>query len=236
MTAGRLPVGYNPPRMNGFFLTVEGVEGSGKSTQLQRLAEHLRAAGSRVVVTREPGGTPLADRIRAILLDPRESGIDAMTELLLYAASRRQHVVEVILPSLQQGAVVICDRFTDATLAYQGYGRRLPLDRLETLNEWATDGLEPALTLVYDVAEAVGLERAQRRNDTHSLQEESRFEQEELAFHRRVREGYLSLALARPQRYAVIDATDGIDAVFARTLEIVASRAPQLLHDGGPVR
>lgn len=209
------------------FITFEGPEGSGKTTQVRRLGEWLRARGRNVVVTKEPGGTPLADRIRAILLHP-ESTMDALTELLLYAASRRQHVVEVIRPNLERGAIVLCDRFTDATLAYQGFGRRLDLDKLRMLNDWVTGSLRPDLTLLYDIEENVGLARAHSRNEATS-NNEGRLEAEDLRFHRRVREGYLALAGAEPKRFAVIDASGSIDDVFERTLEILRKRMPELV-------
>jgi dTMP kinase len=208
------------------FITFEGPEGSGKSTQIQRVGAWLREQQRACVVTKEPGGTPISDRIRAILLDSAATGMDAMTELLLYAASRRQHVVEVIRPSLERGQLVLCDRYTDATLAYQGYGRRLDLDRLQTMNAWATDGVKPDLTLLYDLDEETGLQRAHARNADMDV-DEGRFELEDLRFHRRVREGYLALAAAEPVRFAVVDASGTIDEVFARTLETLRQRAPQ---------
>ena len=209
------------------FITFEGIEGSGKTTQLRRLAERL---GGGTVATKEPGGTPISDRVRAILLDPQSAGMDAMTELLLYAASRRQHTVEVIRPALAAGRVVLCDRYTDSTLAYQGFGRLLDLDQLRTLNGWATGGLVPDLTLLFDLHEEAGLTRARSRNDSdQALQSEARFEAEDLRFHRRVREGYLTLALAEPQRYVTVDASGSADEVFARTLDALAARAPRLV-------
>jgi dTMP kinase len=214
----------------GFFLTFEGVEGSGKSTQIRHLASHLERLGRQVVLTKEPGGTPLGDRIRAILLDPDESGMDPWAELFLYAASRRQHVVDVIGPALERGAAVLCDRYTDATLAYQGYGRLLQLDRLTALNEWATSGVSPDLTVVLDLEEEEGLARARRRNEeSAALRREGRFEAENLRFHRRVREGYLALAQQAPERYAVVDGAGSEDAVFARLLGALAGRAKELL-------
>src|SRR5688572_16262543 len=134
------------------FITFEGIEGSGKTTQQGRLAAYLREAGRMVVVTKEPGGTVLADRIRALLLDSR-SIIDPIAEVFLFAASRRQHTTEVIEPALARGEVVLCDRYADSTLAYQGFGRLIDLDRLRVLNDWATDGLKPHLTLVFDLEE-----------------------------------------------------------------------------------
>lgn len=208
------------------FITFEGPEGSGKTTQVQRTGAYLRERSIDCVLTKEPGGTPLADRIRAILLHP-ESTMDPLTELLLYGASRRQHVVEVIRPSLQRGAVVLCDRFTDATLAYQGFGRLLDLDRLRTLNSWVTDSLLPEATLLFDIDERVGLDRAHARNAASS-NNEGRFEAEDLRFHRRVREGYLALANAEPQRFVVIDAAGTVDEVFERTIAALATRFPEL--------
>lgn len=211
------------------FVTFEGPEGSGKSTQIARVGAWYREQGRDCVVTKEPGGTPISDRIRAILLDSAASNMDAMTELLLYAASRRQHVVEVIRPTLERGAVVFCDRYTDATLAYQGYGRRLDLGRLQTLNQWATDGLMPDLTLLYDIDEETGLARAHARNAEMTV-DEGRFEAEDLRFHRRVREGYLALEKAEPKRFAIVDARGTIDEVFARTLDTLRARAPHLFR------
>lgn len=211
---------------HGFFLSVEGIEGCGKTTQLQKLAQHLRAAGRNCVTTREPGGTPLADRIRAILLDPNEDGMDPVAELFLYAASRRQHVVEIVRPALEAGAVVLCDRFTDATLAYQGFGRLLNLDRLRQVNDIATDQLRPDLTLLFDLPEAAGLERARSRNAVLELEKESRLEGEDLRFHRRVREGYLSLAESEPDRFVVINSAAAIEQVFEQTLAAFTARYP----------
>ena len=205
------------------FITFEGIEGSGKSTQLRRVAELIPNA----VLTKEPGGTPVADRIRAILLDST-SHLDPIAELFLFAASRRQHVVEVIRPTLARNGVVLCDRYTDATLAYQGFGRLLNLDQLRTLNDWATDSLRPDLTLVFDLLEEEGLTRARSRNASAST-DEGRFEAEDLRFHRRVREGYRSLAVAEPKRFVVIDAHGSIDEVFARTRAAIDERAPGVI-------
>lgn len=213
----------------GLFLTVEGIEGSGKSTQLGLLAKAFRQSGHDVVVTKEPGGTPLSDRIRAILLDPAERGMDPLTELFLYAASRREHVTQLLRPALEAGKTVLCDRFTDSTLAYQGFGRMLELDRLKALNELATAGLRPHLSLIYDLPEQQGLDRAEARNMTSDhARAESRLEGEDLRFHRRVREGYLTLAISDPKRYAVIDARPSPEDVFVSTLEVLAARFPRI--------
>jgi dTMP kinase len=197
------------------FITFEGIEGSGKTTQQRLVAEHLRSLGKTVVVTKEPGGTPLADRIRAILLDSANV-IDPIAEVFLFAASRRQHTTEIIEPALQRGEVVLCDRYADSTLAYQGFGRLIDLDRLRALNAWATNALVPHITLLFDLPEEVGLSRANSRNAT-AAQDEGRFEAEDLRFHRRVREGYLAMAVAEPDRYRVVDADGSVDEVFART-------------------
>jgi dTMP kinase len=206
------------------FITFEGIEGSGKSTQLRRLAARI----SDAVVTKEPGGTPLADRIRAILLDS-SSNLDPVAELFLFAASRRQHVVEIIRPALERGAAVLCDRFTDSTLAYQGFGRLIDLDKLRALNAWATESLTPDLTLLFDLPEEAGLSRARSRN-AEAVHDEGRFEAEELRFHRRVREGYLTLAVSEPARFAVINAEGDVDEVYARVEAELVRRKPEVLR------
>jgi dTMP kinase len=210
------------------FITFEGPEGSGKSTQIQRVGAYLQERGIDCVVTKEPGGTPIADRIRAIVLDSASAELDSWAEVLLYSASRRQHTVERIRPALARGAHVLCDRYIDATVAYQGYGRLIDLDRLQFLNGWATEGLVPDLTLLYDLDEETGLSRAHRRNATMDV-DEGRFEAEDLRFHRRVREGYLAMATAEPERFALIDGRGTIDEVFALTLDTLRRRAPQVL-------
>jgi dTMP kinase len=204
------------------FITFEGIEGSGKSTQMRRLAARLPQA----VATKEPGGTPAAEKIRAILLDS-ESHLDPVAELFLFAASRRQHVMEVIRPALDRGQVVLCDRFTDATLAYQGFGRLLNLDQLRALNAWATNSLTPDITLLFDLDEEIGLERARSRNAV-ATRDEGRFEAEDLRFHRRVREGYLAMAAAEPHRYMIIAAAGDPDDVYERMLRALLARAPEL--------
>jgi dTMP kinase len=209
------------------FITFEGIEGSGKSTQLRRLAAHLREHGRTVVETKEPGGTPLADQIRAILLDSA-SVIDPVAEVFLFAASRRQHTTERIEPALARGEVVLCDRYADSTVAYQGFGRLIDRDRLRMLNDWATDALRPRVTLLFDLPEQTGLSRAVSRNAV-ATQDEGRFEAEDLRFHRRVREGYLAMAIEEPKRFVVIDGDASVDEVFARMLVALQQRAPELL-------
>lgn len=194
------------------FITFEGIDGCGKTTQLRRLAERFPDP----VITKEPGGTATADRIRAILLDA-SSRLDPLAEVFLFAASRHQHVVEVIKPALDAGQVVLCDRYTDATLAYQGFGRLLDLDRLRALNDWATGSLRPDKTLLFDLDEETGLRRARGRGG-----DELRFEAEDLRFYRRVREGYLALAASEPKRFVVIDASGTIDEVAKRVEQVFA--------------
>ncbi|WP_166361794.1 dTMP kinase [Pseudomonas akapageensis] len=186
--------------MTGLFITLEGPEGAGKSTNREYLAGHLRAAGIDVVLTREPGGTPLAERIRELLLAPSDEPMNADTELLLVFAARAQHLAQVIRPALARGAVVLCDRFTDATYAYQGGGRGLSQERIATLETFVQGELRPDLTLVFDLPVEVGLARASARGRL------DRFEQEGRVFFDAVRSAYLKRAQAQPARYRLIDA------------------------------
>jgi dTMP kinase len=198
-----------------FFITFEGVEGSGKTTQIQILRAQLEAGGHCVLATREPGGCPIADAIRAILLDSANRALVPRAELLLYAAARAQHVEQVIRPALAAGTIVLCDRFTDATIAYQGGGRDLDASLVTELNGIATRGLRPDLTLLFDIPVELGLARARRRNQHDILRDEGRFELEELDFHQRVRSAYLTLA-KNEDRFRIVDATGTTDAVAAR--------------------
>lgn len=194
------------------FITFEGPEGAGKSTQVTRLATRLSEAGSPHLLTREPGGTPLGTRVRDVLLDPALS-IDPLPEFLLYSASRAQLVTDVIRPALLRGEVVVCDRYFDSSLAYQGAGRGLPGALLRELTREVTGGLTPDLTVLLDLDPAVGLHRAAARGQP------DRLEQADLAFHTRVRQGFLALAAAEPARFLVLDAartTDDLaDAIWA---------------------
>lgn len=207
-----------------FFITFEGIEGCGKTTQESRLSETLAERGYPVVVTREPGGCAIAEQIRAILLDAENRALVPLAELLLYAAARAQHVEEVVKPALDAGKIVICDRFTDATAAYQGYGRSLDLELIAGLNRLATGGFSPDLTILLDCPEEVGLSRAMARINSSEGAREERFEQESLAFHRMVRQGYLSLAAAEPDRFVVMDGTRGIEETAAAVAETVINR------------
>ena len=190
----------------GIFLTFEGIEGCGKTTQMRRLAETLAAQGVPVLTTLEPGEGPLGRRIREDLLAHHSEPLDPTAELMLYLADRAQHVSRVLLPALKAGKVVLCDRYTDSTLAYQGYGRRIDPAWIQELNAFVTQGLTPRLTFLFDCPPEVGLSRIRGAMD--------RMEAEDLAFHRRVRKGYLALAAAEPDRIVVIDATRSVETVF----------------------
>lgn len=198
------------------FITFEGIEGCGKTTQLALLSDTLHHQGHEVVTTREPGGCPIADAVRRILLDPAHNAMVPRAELLLYAAARAQHVSEIIQPALAQGRIVLCDRYTDATVAYQGYGRGQDLEVVEQLNELACNGCHPDLTLLLDMPAATGLKRAIQRNSSQKLDEEGRFEQEALVFHDKVRQGYLELANSYPKRIKIVPAEGSVAAVAER--------------------
>ena len=194
------------------FITLEGIEGSGKTTQIEAMIRWLEAAGHDCLATREPGGTAIGGQIRRVLLHPENDDLAPGAELLLYVADRVQHLETVIRPALAAGKVVVCDRYFDATLVYQGYARGLDQEMIRQLHQLACNGLTPDLTLLLDLAPEVGLARAWQRIQSDSTQvQESRFEKEKLAFHRRVREGYLDVVRQEPERYVVIDA--GADAL-----------------------
>jgi dTMP kinase len=201
---------------SGCFVTVEGGEGAGKTTQLAFMRAYLERAGCRVTPTREPGGTPLGEEIRALLLGHRHDGMALATETLLMFAARAEHLERVIRPALAAGHWVLCDRFTDATYAYQGGGRGLPPERIAILENWAQGDLRPNLTLVFDLPVAVGLERAGRRGAA------DRFEREETAFFERIRAVYLDRARRNPDRYRIVDASCSVEAVRAEVETILA--------------
>ncbi len=194
---------------HGLFITFEGPEGGGKTTQLALLADFLRRQGYTVRCTREPGGTPIGDQIRAVLSDLANQAMHPRTEILLFQASRAQLVAEVIRPALAQGEVVLCDRYADSTLAYQGYGHGYDLDELRRLIHFATGGLQPHLTLLLDLDPEIGLQRRARAGNWNRL------DAYDLAFHRRVRQGYLALADGDPRRWVRIDAARPPDQVQA---------------------
>lgn len=206
------------------FISFEGIEGCGKSTQIGLLASALQRSGYRVIQTREPGGCPIANQIRSILLDADNHAMAPTTELLLYAAARAQHLVEVVRPALDAGSVVLCDRFSDATRAYQAFGRSIERATIETLNTLACKGLAPDLTLLLDCPVEVGLGRARQRIENSSGPREERFELESLAFHQRVREGYLQLAAEEPQRFRVINANETPEMVAQTIITSVLAR------------
>ncbi len=204
------------------FITFEGIEGSGKTTQIQRLGTSLEAAGHQVLLTREPGGCPIADQVRSILLHPDNAKMVPRTELLLYAAARAQHVEEVVKPALEKGQIVLCDRFTDATLAYQGEGRGLNRELIIQLNRLAAGDCTPDLTLLFDLPVEIGLGRARQREIDQQDSSEGRFEREALEFHRRIRHGYLSLAAAEPERFRTIAAEQTPEQIAVRIVELIA--------------
>ncbi|GAB4568409.1 MAG: dTMP kinase [Anaerolineae bacterium] len=193
----------------GLFISFEGPDGSGKTTQIRLLGDWLRQQGLDVLVTREPGGTPLGDRIRALLLDPQYGDMSAEAEVLLFSAARAQIVRTVIRPHLARGGIVLCDRYADSTLAYQGYGRGLDREVLMAITTFATGGLWPDVTFYLDLPVEEGLARRQ----AEAGQEWNRLDAEALAFHRRVRQGYLELAAAEPARWQVLDARQPIDVL-----------------------
>lgn len=197
------------------FIAFEGGEGAGKSTQEALLADHLVAHGHEVVRTREPGGTPAGEAIRAIVLSPEYEGLDDRSEALLFAASRGEHVARVIRPALERGAVVVCDRYIDSSVAYQGAGRNLGTDVVRELSLWATNALLPDLTVVLDIDPEIGLARLHSRD---------RLEAQPLEYHQRVRQAFLDLAAAEPDRYIVVDATQDPNAMAARIREVVDTR------------
>ena len=209
------------------FITFEGIEGSGKTTQIQLLSEQMERHGIEHVLTREPGGTEVGNQIRSILLNPANRDLTPLAELLLYQAARAQHLARVIVPALAESKLVLCDRYKDATRAYQGRGRKIPGDLLERLNSLDLLALEPDLTLLFDLDPAVAVARARHREqDRHRA--EGRFELEDLEFHRRVREGYLDLAGLFPRRIRIVEASGRADEVHSRVLSLLASIFPSL--------
>jgi len=211
----------------GTFITFEGLDGCGKSTQLERLAAKLRAAGLSVTTTREPGGTVTGDKIRQLLLDTRTRRLDPMAELALMFASRAQHLSEIILPVLGRGEILLGDRFTDSSEAYQGGGRRLGSQRILELHRVICNDLKPDMTILMDSDVAASVERARRRNQARISSEaadENRFERENRAFFTRVRAAYLEIAQREPGRVFVVDARGTPDQTHARIVKIVADR------------
>lgn len=211
----------NTSATRGRFITVEGTEGVGKTSNLDFIERLLRDAGKAVVRTREPGGTALGERLRAILLDAGEDGIDDDAELLLMFAARAQHLAEVIRPALNAGKWVLCDRFTDATYAYQGGGRGVPASRIAVIEQWVQGDLRPDLTLLLDLPVERGLARAGERSSP------DRFEQEQAAFFERVRRAYLERARQEPQRFRIIDASPPLPEVQAQIRQVLEAYLAQ---------
>lgn len=195
----------------GIFITFEGPEGSGKTTQIELLRQYLSKKGKSVLVTREPGGEKIAEKIRHLLLSPKYSPMP-LTELFLYSASRIQHVENVIMPALKKGKIVLCDRFSDATMAYQGYGRGISKELIKKINKFASKGLKPRLTILMDIEPGLGLKRARNID---------RMEGESLAFHRKVRQGYLALARKEPCRIKIVKVQKKIPQTQAKIKEII---------------
>ncbi|WP_461214395.1 dTMP kinase [Lacticaseibacillus sp. GG6-2] len=212
--------------MEGTFITFEGPDGAGKTSVLQALLPQLQTHSKRpVILTREPGGARISEHIRKLILDPANVEMDARTEALLYAASRRQHLVETILPALAAGQVVVCDRFVDSSVAYQGAGRQIGEDAVLAMNGFATAGVQPVLTVYLDVPSAVGLARIKQHRQATQY---DRLDQEQLDFHERVRAAYLRLAQKEPERIKTIDATQPMATVVAESLALIQE---QLGHD-----
>jgi dTMP kinase len=206
------------------FITLEGPDGSGKSTQIKYLAEALRARGFNVVVTREPGGTDISDQVREVIMKMKNTAMHPRTEILLFQASRAQHVEELIRPHLRAGDIVLCDRFADSTMAYQGYGHGTDLTILGQIIDFATGGLKPDLTILFDIEVEDGLARRQSGGG-----EWNRLDDYQLAFHRRVRNGYLQMAAGEPQRWLVLNAGLDKDAVKSNLIDSVLPRVQAFL-------
>jgi len=200
------------------FITLEGPDGGGKSSQAQGLAEYLRAENIEVLLTREPGGSPIGDQIRNVIMELENTDMDARTEFLLFSASRAQHIAEVIRPNLENGLTVISDRFFDSSLAYQGYGQRLPLDTLKAITNFATSGLAPDLTLLLDLPVEEGLRRREAAGNWN------RMDAYDIDFHRRVRRGYLELAAETPERWVILNAEQSFDALQDEIRHAVMAR------------
>ncbi|SFF30948.1 dTMP kinase [Paenibacillus catalpae] len=204
----------------GIFITIEGGEGAGKTTLIEQLAHTMQQRGKAVITTREPGGIPIAEQIRSVILDRSHTGMDARTEALLYAAARRQHLVEKVMPALADGQIVICDRFVDSSLAYQGHARGLGMDEVWSINRFAVDGAMPQLTIYMDIDPEVGLERIRSAGE----REVNRLDLESLAFHQLVREGYQKLLKRFPDRIVQVDAGKAANVVLEEVILTIDRR------------
>ena len=204
------------------FISFEGIEGSGKTTQAKHTVRLLQDKGHDCVITREPGGTRIGKKIRAILLDPLSKDMDPLTELLLYTADRAQHIKEYILPLLSDGKIVLCDRYYDATMAYQGFARGLDIGLIEKIHKLLFENLKPDITLLLDLPPEIGLDRAWKQiNNGNRISQETRFEEERLSFHKRVRTGYLELSRLEPERFRIIDASKDEHEVREEIIKIL---------------
>jgi len=211
--------------MTGKFITFEGIEGCGKTTQINMLREYLVSKKYEVIVTREPGGTKIGDQIRKILLLSENKEMYPIAELLLYAAQRNQHIEEKIKPAINSGKIILCDRYADATTAYQGAARKIDREILIQIHKIATEGLKPDLTLLFDCPVEIGLKRALARNKIENLcGKEDRFEMEKVDFHNKVREGYLEIQQNEPNRVIIIDATQSIDKMHADVVRVISEK------------
>ncbi len=206
------------------FITLEGIEGSGKTSQIKPLVDFFKTQGICCVTTREPGGTIVGRKIRAILLDPENKDIDPVTELFLYNADRRQHINQIIIPALSSGKTIVCDRYFDATIAYQGYARGLNISLIKQLHELATENLKPDITFLLDLNPEIGLKRAWKQvQNSQRTDMETRFEKEKLSFHEKVRKGYLDIASLEPDRFKIIDASQNITCVKQDIINILTT-------------
>jgi dTMP kinase len=210
----------------GLFITIEGGEGAGKTTLINALAHKVQGVGYEVIITREPGGIPIAEAIRAVILQIENTAMDARTEALLYAAARRQHLVEKVIPALQKGAVVICDRFVDSSLAYQGYARGLGLEAVWEINRFATEGCMPDLTLYLDLDPEIGLQRIEQNGE----REVNRLDLESLAFHRKVREGYKLVEARFAERIVTIDASSSPEQIIEEAWEHLKDKLVSIMN------
>ena len=203
--------------MSGLFITFEGGEGAGKTTVLQEIKAQLEAAGEKVIATREPGGSIIAEKIREVILNPQHTEMDRRTEALLYAAARRQHLVEKVVPYLQEGYTILCDRFIDSSLVYQGAARGIGIEEVLQINLFATEGLMPQMTLYFDIDPEQGLKRIQ----AHGGREFNRLDQEDLSFHQMVRDAYRKLKEREPERIQTVDASMSLEQVVKNSKDII---------------
>ena len=202
------------------FITFEGGEGAGKSTAIKRIVEKLTSEGYEIVLTREPGGTPIAEEIRNVILDKKNTAMDPRTEALLYAASRRQHLIEKVIPALKEGKLVLCDRFLDSSLAYQGGARGIGIDTVYNMNLFATEGMLPDLTILFDIKPEEGLARIA----ANSQREVNRLDVEKLTFHNKVRDSFHELAKKFPERFVIVDASKTPNEVFEDAYKAIEDR------------